>query len=439
MPRLPASVNVKDAGYCMADLAVPATAWAATLRRRTQTHVAISSPQPATFAAMLLGALAAGKVAVLPTHNRLAFLAPLAGLSCLLVGDWPAARLPLRRPDQADLQRAATAPSAAVALRRQSPAARLVLFTSGSTGKPQALRKCLRTLLAEAAALEACFGARLGDAPLRLSAPHQHIYGLLYGVIWPLWAGRPAPAWRQRLHGVCATLCRQRQGPPACLFTTPGYLRALQRAGGPQPAARLLMSAGAPLPTALARWAERAFGCVALDLFGSTETGGIGYREAARHRHLLPFPGVRWRCVEGRLRVRSPFTQTDGEQATQDRACPTADGRGFGLLGRADRIVQLGDKPVNLAALQRHLEQEPAVAAAALVVGGDGGLHIGLELDPPITGTGWAAQIARLRARLLQLVDRAAVPATAGWHLLEAPPPGLIKWSEQALRRHWGI
>ena len=67
----------------------------------------------------------------------------------------------------------------------------LVLFTSGSTGEPAAIRKTLRQLDAEVDALEAAFGALAGDAMVQGTVSHQHIYGLLFRILWPLSARRP--------------------------------------------------------------------------------------------------------------------------------------------------------------------------------------------------------------------------------------------------------
>lgn len=71
-------------------------------------------------------------------------------------------------------------------------AAQLVLFTSGSTGKPERIVKKVRQLDAEVHALQAAFGDTVAADSLQVLATvsHQHIYGLLFRVLWPLSAGR---------------------------------------------------------------------------------------------------------------------------------------------------------------------------------------------------------------------------------------------------------
>src|SRR5262249_56876579 len=66
----------------------------------------------------------------------------------------------------------------------------LVLFTSGSTGAPQAIPKKLFQLSREVATLEAQFGQLLGSSEIIATVSHQHLYGLLFNVLWPLTAGR---------------------------------------------------------------------------------------------------------------------------------------------------------------------------------------------------------------------------------------------------------
>ena len=66
----------------------------------------------------------------------------------------------------------------------------LVLFTSGSTGVPQAIPKKLSQMSREVATLETQFGELLGVADISTTVSHQHIYGLLFNVLWPLVAGR---------------------------------------------------------------------------------------------------------------------------------------------------------------------------------------------------------------------------------------------------------
>ena len=75
-----------------------------------------------------------------------------------------------------------------------------------------------------------------------------------------------------------------------------------------------------------------------------------------------PFDDVQWQLQDGLLAVRSPRLGHDGWWLTSDLA--TADGAGFHLRGRADRIVKIEEKRVSLGAVERRLAAAPWIAEA---------------------------------------------------------------------------
>ncbi|MFY0542161.1 AMP-binding protein [Nannocystis pusilla] len=71
-----------------------------------------------------------------------------------------------------------------------------VVYTSGSTGDHQPCAKTAAQLLGEAQALAATFALRAGEVALA-TVPPYHLYGLLFGILAPLAAGRRSPARRR--------------------------------------------------------------------------------------------------------------------------------------------------------------------------------------------------------------------------------------------------
>ncbi|PKF51660.1 AMP-binding protein [Enterovibrio nigricans] len=67
----------------------------------------------------------------------------------------------------------------------------LILYTSGSSGTPKAIIKSLHQLHVEIDTLEQTWGNTLGESAVVSTVSHQHIYGLLFRVFWPLFAHRP--------------------------------------------------------------------------------------------------------------------------------------------------------------------------------------------------------------------------------------------------------
>jgi len=243
-------------------------------------------------------------------------------------------------------------------------------WTSGSTGEAKRIRKRLSQLNAEVVALEQIFGARFEGGPVLGTVPHQHIYGCLFRILWPLAAGRPLVVEQ------CADPDRFRfamarcQAPalvcsPALLARLPEMVDLDHYATG----ASVVFSSWGPLKAADAiawrRWVPRGVA----EIYGSTETGGIAWRvqsEDPDSSHWRAFPDVTLSFeADGALRVSSPRVGPEPIRM-EDAAEPLPDGR-FRLLGRLDRIVKVEEKRVSLPELEAELEAHPWVSRATVV------------------------------------------------------------------------
>lgn len=254
------------------------------------------------------------------------------------------------------------------------PFAGIELYTSGSSGEPKRIAKRWEQLENECAALERLWGEALGPATVLATVPHHHIYGLLFRLLWPLLAGRP---W---VCAVCAeptTLAQQLAAhPDALLVASPAHLDRLPALTdlAALPAPRRVFSSGGPLAAASAQALRAAWGAAPLEIFGSTETGGIAWRQ---RQHAVddndaawtPLPGVSIDTAAkqglGALSVRSPFLPDTQPWLTDDAVECLPDGR-FHLRGRLDRTLKLEEKRLSLPAMEAHLSRHPWIAAAAL-------------------------------------------------------------------------
>jgi acyl-coenzyme A synthetase/AMP-(fatty) acid ligase/3-hydroxymyristoyl/3-hydroxydecanoyl-(acyl carrier protein) dehydratase len=358
------------------------------------------------FAAALFGAWHAGKEAVLPgdaqpaTVERL--LPEVDGCAGLLAG----ALLP-GTPTGAALQ--------PLDLQRT----RAVIYTSGSSGQPLAITKRLAQLESEIGHQQQLFGPRLDVPGLTIysTVSHQHIYGLLFVTLWPLAAGRAVDAERlaypeQMAHRLAAG--------PSLLVSSPAHLKRLPETldwSGARANLRAVYSSGGPLPPESAVEALITLGQSPIEVYGSSETGGVAWRQRATHGDRWDaLPGVDWRLQNETLCVRSSHLGDDDWWETSDRA-KALDGGGFVLLGRADRIVKIEEKRVSLVAVEQQLLASRLVAEArALLVPGEGGARLGVVAVP--TPDGWdvlrtegkRALNDRLRRELLQTLERVALP-----------------------------
>jgi hypothetical protein len=375
--------------------------WREVLGPSSARRIAIFLEDREAFAGALLAACSLGRQVVIPGDALPATVDALRPEVDAFVGDFPGVTV-LR----------AQAVDCAERLVTVDPeASRLTVFTSGSTGIPAAIPRRLSQLLAEVEALEAAFGARVpARARFVSTVSHQHLYGLLFAVLWPLVTGRRLTAARVEYP---ETVRGELAAADAALVTSPAYLKRLP-AGEPwQTNVRAVFSSGGPLADETAREAERMLGLAPIDVYGSSETGGIAWR-TYHHRSWQPLPGVRFRIGEsGRLEVHSPFVGTEGWYPTADLASPAGDS--FVLQGRADRIVKVEDKRVSLDAAERALVNGGLCNEARVVVLEGRRTELGAVcvLSPrgaELAASGRNALVARLRDGLKAVLEPGAVP-----------------------------
>jgi acyl-CoA synthetase (AMP-forming)/AMP-acid ligase II len=388
--------------------------WRAAFARVEGARVALHFEDTYAFVCALYGAWHAGKSVALPGDTQADTLARLLPDMAACAGDLPGAVGPIAND--------ATRPSSLAPLDLLST--RVVVHTSGSSGEPLAIDKSLAQLDAEVRTLERAFGPLLASrgvaqGPVRVHATvsHQHIYGLLFHALWPLAAGRSLVAERLRYpEDIAARLA----DAPGVLVTSPAHLKRLPESLSWQAARDRLVavfSSGGPLPPEASEAALSLLGQSPIEVFGSSETGGIAWRQRALHAdHWTALPGVRWRVdADGLLAVQSAHLPDDDWYVTADRAEADADG-GFLLRGRADRIVKIEEKRVSLTAMEHALLCSGLLVEARVVELPEGSSsRLGLVAVPNDAGRavlaeGKRALNDRLRAVLLQSVERVALP-----------------------------
>jgi len=156
-----------------------------------------------------------------------------------------------------------------------------------------------------------------------------------------------------------------------------------------------LLSAGAALSEPVAASAQQAFRAPLCEIYGSTETGVVGWRwRGAPNAPWMPAPGVELDIdPDNQLLLRSPFLPNGDWFRMEDRAERMAGG--FRLAGRADRIVKIEGKRVSLPEIEAALAQSPLVSAVAALSLGAGDATLAAVVVPSAEG---AAELARLGA-----------------------------------------
>lgn len=355
LKALPARAVTSAPALDHAQLREQALSLAAGLQARGVQHLAVHLEDAADLAVALLGAWRAGVSVLLPsdlqaqTRQRwsndvdlwLTDHADDARLSDLQQPPLPAAELDL---DQC----------------------RLSLCTSGSSGEPKRIDKSLRQLANEVEALEQLWGADLGEACILGSVATQHIYGLLFRVLWPLCAGRPF--LRKQLAFPEDLQRASREHPTFAWVASPALLKRMgDNLDWPAlSAVRRVFSSGGALPADAAQSLYQRLEQWPTEILGSSETGGIAWRQG--ESLWQPFAGVELsQDSDGALRIASPYLPAGHVEHTADAARIQADGR-FELLGRLDRIVKLEEKRISLPMLEQALVAHDWVAEARLGV-----------------------------------------------------------------------
>lgn len=250
-----------------------------------------------------------------------------------------------------------------------SAPALIEICTSGSSGERKRVAKRLQELEAEIVVLEETFGPRLGASTVVSTVSHQHIYGLLYKILWPIWSGRVFYD-RSLLYPSDLLRCYQKEAA-VCLISSPAHLKRLSdnellravRAKG-----SAIFSSGSLLDSDVAHYFGTDTGLYPIEVLGSTETGGIAWREQKSSEQLLwnPLPGVELHVDNQVFSVRSPFTGSEWTKLG-DKVSLEKEGK-FMLKERIDELVKVEDKRFSPREMERRLIETGYVSQAKVVV-----------------------------------------------------------------------
>lgn len=363
----------------------------AALASRLDADAVLACEKPLNFLAALLALWAKERTALVPPSLQPAAVSAIAGKV-------------LR---DADVENATGTAELSLPAAAQC---RLALYTSGSSGAPKRVDKSLAQLDRELENLHALWGGVLAQSSVLATVPHHHIYGLLFRLLWPLAAGRPADEATSvdpvELRAAAAQRGRY------VLVSTPAHLSrfpellALSQWRRPE----MVFSSGGPLAAPTAALYRAAFGAAPVEVFGSTETGGVAWRRrdgAADEEAWRPFPGIAVSVdEEGALVLDSAYLPSR-DWRMDDAATLLGDGR-FVLRGRLDRVVKIEGKRLSLPELEQRLQSHEWVATACAVPL-PAPLRLGAVVVPTREG---AAALERLGVRAMgEALRRHLAPA----------------------------
>ncbi|WP_172380376.1 AMP-binding protein [Vibrio sp. Vb339] len=239
----------------------------------------------------------------------------------------------------------------------------LTLFTSGSSGTPKAIDKTLEHLDIETAQLDKNWGELIKGNRVHSTVSHQHIYGLLFRILWPLCSG--VPFARNNLEYPEQILSHANKN--CVLISSPALLKRLKHETNKVQLAGIF-SSGGPLPTESAHQSRDLLGHLPIEVFGSTETGGIAFRQ----QENAQTPWQLFDCIEASLnsenciKLLSPYIDNNNWYQTADE-CEMVSENQFILKGRTDRVIKIEEKRVSLVEVEKRLEQLPWINECVVI------------------------------------------------------------------------
>ena len=296
----------------------------------------------------------------------------------------------------------------------------LSFYTSGSTGKPRRVEHPLRDLDAEIRDFLPQLCAD-GIAPKRIVTvlPSQHLYGFLFGILLPAKLNVPILA----LKGQTAAVVRAQLRPGDALLAHPMFFTsALQDEAASSateiiwPAQILGISSGQALPDVIFERA-RIQQIRVLEIYGSTETAGVAWRDAPGPMQLMARYGL---SASGHLTDHYHHARAI---TAPDQLERTSDGR-LRVLARHDRVVQVAAVNVHLERVERVIRAVTKISEVRVCFDGDT-QRLSAWL---VSG---ALDEAALRRQLQAQLNSAEMPTR--WHFVSAfPDAGGWKGSQAA-------
>ena len=260
----------------------------------------------------------------------------------------------------------------------------LLKLTSGTTATPRAIRFRSKQLLADCNQI--CDTMEIADDDLNFGViPISHSYGFS-NLLTPLIArGVPMVISRDRTpRAILADLVRSNAtvfpGMPVFYqaFCEMEHVPALSKL-------RLCISAGAPLPIAIAKKFQEKFNLAIHSFYGASECGGICYDREAIYQsegfvgELMKRVNLEMVDPNGsatQVRVRSAavgdgyFPEPDNEKLSDGIFVPddllAREGSGFKIVGRISDVINVAGKKVNPAEVEAHLLRFSGVRQAVV-------------------------------------------------------------------------
>jgi acyl-coenzyme A synthetase/AMP-(fatty) acid ligase len=247
-----------------------------------------------------------------------------------------------------------------------------IYFTSGTTGSPIGAFKTKENFLSEIEQLTKLFEQNTIKRVI-VTVPFIHFYGSLLGAIYPLINDIDIIIKEHFLPHDLLELVDEY----SMVVTTPLYIKSLNKLQIKKDLSKsIFVSSTAPLFPDVAKEFCNNFSTNVVQIFGSTETGGIAYKYNDDEK-WTPIKTVEIsQNNEGELKVKSPFISnilyedkfkiTNQEIQTFDYV--EIEKNQFKLVGRSSQIIKLAGKRYSTIQIENILEAQQNIEKAVVFV-----------------------------------------------------------------------
>lgn len=243
------------------------------------------------------------------------------------------------------------------------------MYTSGSTGHPKAVLQRMKEFEEDNAFVISKWGDEFWKRKVCSCVNQHHIYGLLFSVVLPFAAGIPFRRNRITIPAEFKSLTDDSYA----IVAVPAFLKRTvedetESFGLKSP---IIFTSGGVLVPEVAKKTDEIMGFWPIEVYGSTETSGIAYRQSKNGLEWTPFDNAEIsQNADGCLIIRSPYISDPAGFETADLVEIFPDGR-FLLKGRSDSIVKIEEKRISVLEVENRLNQNPNVKDSCVIAMAD--------------------------------------------------------------------
>ena len=228
-------------------------------------------------------------------------------------------------------------------------------YTSGFTGFPKLIEKTLKQFEAEALKIIGEFGDSLKDSIFVYSVPHYHSYGFVFDFLVPYILELKLADNRINY---LETLNNFEEYKNITFITNPAFLKRIDKSSLKIKSKWTVFSSTGALDKEVNDLCLEVFNTDAIEIYGSTEGGGMAYRKRSEKDLWTRLKIVKLKVNEnGSLFCSSGYTG-EGFWVHVGDVVDMKNEDEFELLGREDSIVKIEGKRISVQQIDRQILED---------------------------------------------------------------------------------